>query len=248
MPFAGGKRRVIARGAHDYNVGEGVASTAWSHDSKLVATTEVGSRLVVRDLTTGVSRTRKVFDNADLGAPSFSPSGRRVAYSQLLDVSGYLGWVTTRGPRRGATLAFRKGGERMGTNPVWGLRGIAMWEFDGDRYDVGSLHSFVFVSDSTGRHGHRLPGSSDDCVPVAWVGPDVLLAGRFDAANREHPVYLGINRPAVAALPDSYSRIAALAADHQSFIALDGDAIVRVSLTTGSRQLLGHGTNPSSSG
>jgi hypothetical protein len=248
MPFAGGQRRVIASGRHNYNVADGVASTSWSHDSKLVATTEVGWRLVVRDVTTGVSRTRKVFDNAaNLGAPSFSPSGRRVAYSQFLDVSGYIGWVTTRGPRRSATLTFGRGGPRMGTNPVWGPRGIALWEFDGDRYDVGSLSSFVFVSDSTGRHGDRLPGSSD-CLPLAWVGPDVLFAARIDSSNREQPVYLAINRQPVAALPDSYSRIAALAADHQSFIALDGDAIVRVNLTTGARQLLGHGTNPSWSG
>jgi dipeptidyl aminopeptidase/acylaminoacyl peptidase len=238
--------REIARGPHNAPMGDDGVQTAWSRDSKLVATTEVGSRLVVYDLDAHASRAR-VLDTPDLTEPTFSPSGRRVAYAQLLDVSGFIGWTTTRGAPSGAILTIRKWQPRLGTDPVWGPRGIALREFDGDRYDVGDLNSFVFVSDSTGRHGHHLSRSSD-CRPVAWISADALLAVRVDAMNREQPVYLGIDRQPVAALPDFFGRVISISADHHSILALDGDAILRVSLTTGARQLLGHGVAPSWSG
>jgi hypothetical protein len=246
VPFGGGARRVIARLRHGESLNETRGGTAWSRDSKLVATTAIGQRLIVYDLATGASRTR-VSETPDLAEPAFSPSGKRVAYTQLLDVSGFLGWVTARGARNGTMLKFRNGGPRMGTTPVWGPRGVAMHEFDGNRYDNGILNSFVFVSDSTGRRGHRLPGSKD-CFPVAWVSSDVLLAERALPTNRVQPVYLGIDRQPVAALPDSFSWVGAMSADHESILALDGDSILRVKLKTGASQLLGHGVAPSWSG
>jgi len=233
---AGGPAVVVARGDAD-PTGGALPRTAWSSDSQRIATVAVGRRLVVYDRRTRRSSTRRVFGEPGYAEPAFSPSGRRVAYVEILDVSGFVSWTTTTGPRRSVTL------RRMGTNPVWGQRGLAMFEFDGSRYDQ-NLPSFVFTVATGGGHGHRLPGSAN-CLPVAWSAADDLLAACVGADRRERAVLLGIGRSAVPLAGGPVDRIVGLARDHRSMLAQDRGMIVRVDLASGDRRLLGRGVAPS---
>ena len=225
VPFTGGASVTAMRGSKT-TLAPRWSRMAWSPDSRFLASTGVGTRLVVYDRVARTTRERHRFGAyQDGGEVAFSPSGRSIAFTGLDFDSVELGVVPRdRGPSR--TLRTLDGG-----HPVWGAAGLAFEERIGSRYDQQPTQ--IALADVARHRAEQLTANQMSLRPLRWRDRNVLLATEATADYRVRAVALDVVTRRLTALSSPIGAIAAFSRDGASMLAVRAGEIVRVALTPG---------------
>lgn len=227
VPYRGGRQRVIARG-HEAALHPRFIRTAWSADSRYVATSEVGNKISLYDTRrrrTSVVRSYPRNVAEQVGGLAFSPSGARIAFT-MVGVDSESVYVMDAKPRAHATVI--KGAN--GGDPVWGERAgcLAFTLNMSTRYDFAPSRIGLSCA------GQRAFGEGAGSFrAIRWLSGVQLLGAESvggTAGQQERAVKLNTSTGQIVAVSQPVQHIFDFSRDGRRLLATNGDALTQISL------------------